>query len=86
MTVFPGFGGQAFMADVLPKVSRVREAVTARRLSVDIEVDGGIDPVNAAQAARAGANVFVAGSSVFGDPRPWEAVERIRAAARGKRA
>jgi ribulose-phosphate 3-epimerase len=86
MTVFPGFGGQAFMADVLPKVSRVRESVTARRLSVDIEVDGGIDPVNAAQAARAGANVFVAGSSVFGDPRPWEAVERIRAAARGKRA
>jgi ribulose-phosphate 3-epimerase len=86
MTVFPGFGGQAFMADVLPKVSRVREAATARRLSVDIEVDGGIDPVNAAQSALAGANVFVAGSAVFGDPRPWEAVERIRAAARGKRA
>jgi ribulose-phosphate 3-epimerase len=86
MTVFPGFGGQSFMADVLPKVTQVRAAVNARRLSVDVEVDGGIDAVTAAGAAAAGANVFVAGSAVFGDRRPWEAVERIRAAARGKAA
>src|SRR3984885_12708577 len=58
MTVFPGFGGQAFMAGVLPKVRLVRDAVDERRLSVDIEVDGGIDAVNAARAAEAGANVF----------------------------
>jgi ribulose-phosphate 3-epimerase len=85
MTVFPGFGGQAFMAGVLPKVRLVRDAVDERRLSVDIEVDGGIDAVNAARAAEAGANVFVSGSAVFGADRPWEAVERIRAAAHGVR-
>jgi ribulose-phosphate 3-epimerase len=81
MTVFPGFGGQAFMADVLPKVRAVRQAVADRGLSVDVEVDGGIDAATAAETAEAGANVFVAGSAVFGDERPWEAVERIRAAA-----
>jgi ribulose-phosphate 3-epimerase len=85
MTVFPGFGGQAFMAGVLPKVRLVRDAVDERRLSVDIQVDGGIDAVNAARAAEAGANVFVSGSAVFGADRPWEAVERIRAAAHGVR-
>jgi len=84
MTVFPGFGGQAFMAEVLPKVRQVRQAVTARRLSVDIQVDGGIDVTTAARAAEAGANVFVSGSAVFGADRPWEAVERIRSAALGQ--
>ena len=84
MTVFPGFGGQAFMADVLPKVRQVRNAVTERRLSIDIEVDGGVDQITARLAAEAGANVFVSGSAVFGADRPWEAVERIRAGARGK--
>jgi len=84
MTVFPGFGGQAFMAEVLPKVRQVRQAVTARRLSVDIQVDGGIDATTAARAAEAGANVFVSGSAVFGAARPWEAVERIRSAALGQ--
>jgi ribulose-phosphate 3-epimerase len=81
MTVFPGFGGQVFMADVLPKVRAVRQALADRGLSVDVEVDGGIDAVTVAEAAQAGANVFVAGSAVFGDGRPWEAVERIRVAA-----
>jgi ribulose-phosphate 3-epimerase len=47
---------------------------------LDIEVDGGIDPDTAPVAARAGANVFVAGSAVFGHPRPWEAADAIRAA------
>jgi len=83
MTVFPGFGGQTFMADVLPKVRLVRDAIAERHLAVDVQVDGGIDQVTAGQAAAAGANVFVSGSAVFGDDRPWEAVERIRAAARG---
>jgi ribulose-phosphate 3-epimerase len=80
MTVFPGFGGQSFIADVMRKVSQVRAAVEADGLALDIEVDGGIDPVTAPEAARAGANVFVAGSAVFGHPRPWEAAEAIRAA------
>lgn len=81
MTVFPGFGGQSFMPEVLPKIEAARREVDRRGLSVAIEVDGGIDVEAASLAARAGARVFVAGSAVFGDPRPWEAVERIRAAA-----
>jgi len=78
MTVFPGFGGQTFMAEVLDKVREVRRAVDARSLPVDIEVDGGIDAHTAPRAAEAGANVFVAGSAIFGHERPWEAVDQIR--------
>jgi ribulose-phosphate 3-epimerase len=80
MTVFPGFGGQSFIAEVMHKVGQVRAAVDADALALDIEVDGGIDPDTAPVAARAGANVFVAGSAVFGHPRPWEAADAIRAA------
>ncbi len=80
MTVFPGFGGQAFMAEVLPKVSEVRRALDERGLEVDLEVDGGIDRNTAPRAAAAGANVFVAGSAIFGADRPWDATEEIRAA------
>ena len=83
MTVFPGFGGQSFMPEVVPKVARVRAAVEAGGWTVDIEVDGGIDTTTAPEVARAGANVLVAGSAVFGDPRPWQAAEAIREAARG---
>jgi ribulose-phosphate 3-epimerase len=79
MTVFPGFGGQEFMAEVLEKVRQVREAVDSRSLQVDIEVDGGIDVFTAPRAAEAGANVFVAGSAIFGHERPWEAADQIRA-------
>ena len=82
MTVFPGFGGQSFIADVMPKVRRVREAVDARGLAVDVEVDGGIDEHTVAVAARAGANVFVAGSAVYADGEPRRAAEGILLAAR----
>ena len=82
MTVFPGFGGQSFIADVMAKVAQVRAEVTAGSLALDIEVDGGIDTTTAPVAATAGANVFVAGSAIFGHPRPWEAADAIRAAAR----
>jgi ribulose-phosphate 3-epimerase len=83
MTVFPGFGGQEFMAEVLPKVSQVRRALEQRGLTgrVDVEVDGGIDVDTAPRAAAAGANVLVAGSAVFGSDRPWEAAEAIRRSA-----
>ncbi len=80
MTVFPGFGGQSFIADVMPKVAQVRRAVASGGLDVDIEVDGGIDVDTAPVAATAGANVFVAGSAIFGHERPWEAADAIRAA------
>ncbi len=83
MTVFPGFGGQAFMADVMGKVAQLRRAIEERHLAVDLEVDGGIDVHTAGVAAAAGANVLVAGSAVFGHDAPWEAVERIRTAATG---
>jgi ribulose-phosphate 3-epimerase len=81
MTVFPGFGGQKFMAEVLDKVAQVRRAVTEGALAVDIEVDGGIDVETAPAAAAAGANVFVAGSAIFGHERPWEAADAIKEAA-----
>ncbi len=81
MTVFPGFGGQAFMAEVLPKVREVRRRLDERGLAVDLEVDGGVDRDTAPRAAAAGANVFVAGSAIFGSERPWDATEEIRAAA-----
>ncbi len=85
MTVFPGFGGQGFMAEVLPKVSEVRRALEQRGLAqrVDVEVDGGIDTDTAPRAAAAGANVLVAGSAVFGSERPWVAAEAIRRSALG---
>ncbi len=77
MTVFPGFGGQSFIAEVMPKVQQVRAEVDAEALALDIEVDGGIDTTTAPLAAAAGANVFVAGSAIFGHERPWEAADAI---------
>ena len=82
MTVFPGFGGQSFIADVMAKVAQVRAEVAAGSLAVDIEVDGGIDTITAPIAVAAGANVLVAGSAIFGQPRPWEAADAIRESAR----
>ena len=81
MTVHPGFGGQSFIAEVMPKVRQVRDAVQAGGWSVDVEVDGGIDEHTVTEAARAGANVFVAGSAVYGHRDPVDAVRRIMAAA-----
>ena len=81
MTVFPGFGGQEFIAEVLPKVRQVRRAAEAAGLSFDVEVDGGIDRSTVVEAARSGANVFVAGSAVFGHPHPLEEAAAIRDAA-----
>ena len=83
MTVFPGFGGQDFIPDVLPKVRQVRSAATAAGLSLDVEVDGGIDRHTVVGAARSGANVFVSGSAVFCRPHPLEAAAEILAAAVG---
>jgi ribulose-phosphate 3-epimerase len=82
MTVFPGFGGQSFMPEVLDKVRQVRAAIVAAGLAVDVEVDGGIDVATASLAAEAGANVFVAGSAIFGHDMPWVAAEEIRESAR----
>jgi ribulose-phosphate 3-epimerase len=83
MTVFPGFGGQSFIADVVGKVAQARREVDANSLSVDIEVDGGIDLTTAPVAVQAGANVLVAGSAIFDRPKPLEAARALRAAASG---
>ena len=83
MTVFPGFGGQTFIAEVMPKVRQVRDAATAAGYSLDVEVDGGIDEHTVVEAARSGANVFVAGSAVFGRADPLEAATGILRAAVG---
>ncbi len=66
MSVNPGFGGQAFLPEVLPKITALRQLIDQRGLEVDIEVDGGIKVGNIDRAAAAGANVFVSGSGVFG--------------------
>jgi ribulose-phosphate 3-epimerase len=82
MTVEPGFGGQEFMAHTLPKVALARRHVAAGHLRLFLEVDGGINADTIAAAAEAGADVFVAGSAVYGADDPAAAVESLRALAR----
>lgn len=74
MTVYPGFGGQKLIPATLEKVKALREYINANGLNVDIEVDGGISPSNVADVTRAGANVIVAGSSVFHAEDPAKAI------------
>ncbi|MBY5163770.1 ribulose-phosphate 3-epimerase [Nitriliruptoria bacterium AS10] len=81
MTVEPGFGGQSFRADVLPKLVEAAEFRDEHDLSFRLEVDGGIDPETAVAVARAGADTLVAGSAVFGHDDRTAAVGAIRAAA-----
>ena len=66
MTVEPGFGGQSFMPDQLPKIKELRHEIERRGLDCELEVDGGVDPVTAKLCKAAGANVLVAGSAGFG--------------------
>ena len=86
MTVFPGFGGQSFIGDVMGKVNEARREVDSNELALDIEVDGGIDVATAPIVVEAGANVLVAGSAVFSRPDPLEAAHALRVAARSGRA
>ncbi len=80
MTVEPGFGGQEFMMEVMPKVEEARRFIDEAELNVELEVDGGIDEVTAGYAAKAGARVFVAGSAVFGG-RVKRRIAKIRESA-----
>lgn len=81
MSVNPGFGGQKFIPEVVPKVRRVAEMIQSRRLSVVIEVDGGVGEQNIADLARAGASLMVAGTAVFGHADPAAAIRNLRSAA-----
>ena len=78
MTVAPGFGGQSFLAERLPVVSRIREWVAASGRAVDIEVDGGINPDTARRAAAAGANLLVSGSFIYGSDRYGDSIAALR--------
>ncbi|MBM4291938.1 MAG: ribulose-phosphate 3-epimerase [Deltaproteobacteria bacterium] len=78
MSVNPGFGGQAFIPQTLSKVRRLREMCTARALSLDIQVDGGINVHNAPALREVGASVLVAGSAVFGAPDLRAAIAALR--------
>lgn len=82
MTVEPGFGGQAFMRDMLPKVRAAREWRAQNGARYLIEVDGGIGPATAPECRAAGADVFVAGNAVYRQPDPKAALEALRAAIR----
>ncbi len=78
MTVEPGFGGQQFMPQALPKVTKLRDIAAAKNLGFEIEVDGGINKDNCADAAKAGASVLVAGSAIFGSDDPAKMLRLIR--------
>ncbi len=78
MTVEPGFGGQAFMPEMLEKVRAIREYADEHGLSVDIEVDGGINADNAHLCTEAGANVLVAGSAIFGARAPSRVIAKMK--------
>jgi ribulose-phosphate 3-epimerase len=80
MSVNPGFGGQAFIPSSLPKIRRLRQTIGDR--SVDISVDGGVDPDTAGPLAAAGATTLIAGSAIFGTSDRGRAVETLRAAAK----
>ena len=78
MTVEPGFGGQSFMADQLPKIRELRAMIEARNPACELEVDGGVAPDTAPLVIEAGANVLVAGSAVFGKADRAAAIRAIR--------
>lgn len=84
MSVEPGFGGQSFMPEVLPKVVEAREWVEERGLATDIQIDGGITLETAPLAVSAGANVLVAGTTIFGADDPPTAAAELRRAIQGK--
>ncbi|MDT8334874.1 MAG: ribulose-phosphate 3-epimerase [Desulfurivibrionaceae bacterium] len=79
MSVNPGFGGQSFIPSSLAKIRRLRNMINDRNLAVGIEVDGGIGPDNIAEVAAAGANIFVAGSAIFGQADYREVIARMKA-------
>jgi ribulose-phosphate 3-epimerase len=81
MTVHPGFGGQSFMNEVVPKVARARQVIDSDGLDVELEVDGGIDARTAPVVARAGARLLVAGSAIFGPQDALAAARAVREAA-----
>ena len=83
MTVFPGFGGQAFIGEVLPKIARARDLVRKKGLPILIEADVGIKTDNISHVLRTGAEVIVSGSGIFKTPNYAETIGKMRKAAEG---
>ena len=80
MTVNPGFGGQSFLDSQLPKISALRQMITASGRDIALAVDGGITPVTAARAVAAGADTLIAGTAIFGQPDYAAAITALRGA------
>jgi ribulose-phosphate 3-epimerase len=79
MTVNPGFGGQKFIESTLGKIRQVRQMIDSLKLNCELEIDGGVDATTAPRGVQAGANVLVAGSSIFnGQQSVAAAMERLR--------
>ncbi|GAB6100694.1 ribulose-phosphate 3-epimerase [Halanaerocella petrolearia] len=79
MTVNPGFGGQSFIPEVVPKIKELRKIIDERNLEIDIQVDGGVKPgTTAVDAIEAGANILVAGSAIFGAENRAQAIDQLK--------
>ncbi|WP_342430555.1 ribulose-phosphate 3-epimerase [Neobacillus sp. FSL H8-0543] len=78
MSVNPGFGGQKFIPEVLPKIKKVREVAAEKGLTIEIEIDGGVNPETAKLCIEAGANVLVAGSAIYNEEDYTKAISSIR--------
>lgn len=83
MTVNPGFGGQKFIHSVLPKVKQLATIIKERHLSIEIEIDGGVDEETIIPCVEAGATILVAGSAIYGKENRTEALQRIKVAGEG---
>jgi ribulose-phosphate 3-epimerase len=84
MTVFPGFGGQAFIEDVLPKIEQAKGLITQKHLPVLVEADGGIKTDNIDRVVKAGAEIIVSGSGIFKTPNYLETICRMREVVGGR--
>lgn len=84
MSVNPGFGGQKFIYNTIPKIKQLNELIIVKNCKTLIEIDGGVGLQNAEEILKAGANVLVAGSSVFHSPDPMETIAKLKAIGKGE--
>ena len=78
MSVYPGFAGQHFIPSVLEKVSNLRKIINSKKLDIRLEIDGGIKIDNIQDAAKSGADTFVAGSAIFGERDYKSVISKLR--------
>lgn len=78
MSVEPGFGGQSFMPEILPKITQAKKIIDQKQYPINLEIDGGIGLQSAPQAIAAGANVLIAGTAIFGQPDPAAIIRQLK--------